>query len=79
MGNDKEFDKDLGESTGGDRAYGYIGIIPPGPIDPLLEPEKYTCPTCGAILADDVFWKDTGSGIRKPFCKECKIPVKYES
>lgn len=72
--NEKKLNKKFRKRTGGDRAYGYISFTTAGRLS-SPRPKEYTCPNCGPILAADVIWKDTGSGVQKPFCEECGEPV----
>ncbi|MGB9929095.1 MAG: hypothetical protein ACPK85_11935 [Methanosarcina sp.] len=76
MGNDKEFDKDFGESTGRDHGYGYMGYELFGGTKPPKPMEKYKCPNCGEIVADDTSLKDIGNGIEGRVCNRCDRSVK---
>lgn len=81
VGFEKELNEERSVLTDADYVYGYLNIAsyieitPPGPIDPMIGPRKYTCPNCGTILAADAFWKDIGNGIQEPFCEECEKPL----
>jgi len=75
MGNEKEFDKDRGELPGRDHGYGYLSFTGGGDIDINLEPQKYKCPECGIILADDTSLEDIGNGFKERVCNACYNPV----
>lgn len=71
MGNNKEFDKDFGESTGRDHQYDYIGSQSYGIPKPPKPMKKYKCPNCGEIVADDTSFKDIGNGVKERVCNGC--------
>lgn len=48
-----------------------------GPGDPPKSKE-YLCPSCGTILAPDIFWKDEND-VQKPLCGYCKKSVVLSS